>query len=236
MGEIYLIRHGQSIFTRGNFDRLSEIGTKQMEILGGYLARLGVKPDAIYAGSMRRQVVAAKLMMAKLMGESEPRPLIVPEFSEMDVTKIVTTFTPALLADDPAVMEDSANMYRDRAVLQKLIERSLIKWLYNKRDDHFYIKESYGQFASRVKAGLDRVIGECGEGKKVIIVSSFGPIGVVAKMALNLTDEDAIRMSFATRNSSISVFDYSDQGISLRSFNSTAHLELEGDPELITVR
>ena len=56
MGTLYLVRHGQASFGADDYDRLSDLGARQSERLGQYLAGKGLTFDAALCGTLRRQV------------------------------------------------------------------------------------------------------------------------------------------------------------------------------------
>ena len=54
MASIFLIRHGQASFGTDNYDRLSELGCRQSEVLGRYLVHHDIHFDAVYSGELQR--------------------------------------------------------------------------------------------------------------------------------------------------------------------------------------
>ena len=56
MGTLYLVRHGQASFGADDYDQLSELGQRQSVRLGEYLASRDITFDAVYTGTLRRQV------------------------------------------------------------------------------------------------------------------------------------------------------------------------------------
>ena len=55
MGTLYLVRHGQASFGADNYDQLSELGRRQSERLGAWLAAKGLTFEAAWCGSLQRQ-------------------------------------------------------------------------------------------------------------------------------------------------------------------------------------
>ncbi len=97
--------------------------------------------------------------------------------------------------------------------------------------------EHVREFAARVRAGLDRVVGEVGSGGRVGVVTSAGPIGVALGLVFGASEHHMIRASAVVRNASISElklrthdFAWHPEKVALVSFNSTHHLP----PELHT--
>jgi broad specificity phosphatase PhoE len=56
MGTLHLVRHGQASFGAADYDQLSELGTRQCVALGEWMARRGLRFEAVLRGSLRRHV------------------------------------------------------------------------------------------------------------------------------------------------------------------------------------
>ena len=57
------MRHGQASFGTEEYDRLSELGCRQAEVLGEYFEHRDLHFDAVYTGELRRQ----RKMLASLV-------------------------------------------------------------------------------------------------------------------------------------------------------------------------
>ena len=55
MGALYLVRHGQASFGAADYDQLSELGARQCRRLGEHWQRRGMRFDAAFSGTLRRQ-------------------------------------------------------------------------------------------------------------------------------------------------------------------------------------
>src|SRR5271167_721953 len=60
MGTIYVVRHGQAAFGTDQYDRLTEKGFTQARLLGAYFALRNIRFDAVFTGTLRRQVETAQ--------------------------------------------------------------------------------------------------------------------------------------------------------------------------------
>ena len=60
MGDLYVIRHAQASFGRDDYDQLSELGFRQARLLEAFFSRVGTRFEAIYSGSLKRQVDTAE--------------------------------------------------------------------------------------------------------------------------------------------------------------------------------
>mgnify|MGYP003339533863 FL=1 len=62
MSTLYLVRHGQASFGTPDYDRLSETGVRQVELLRQHLQALDDLPHAVYSGSLKRQRHTARIL------------------------------------------------------------------------------------------------------------------------------------------------------------------------------
>ena len=92
MASIYLVRHGQASFGTDNYDRLSELGCRQAEVLGQYFENRGLRFDAVYTGELERQRKTAELAAGS---HAEHR--IDARFNEIDNESQLNHITPILL-------------------------------------------------------------------------------------------------------------------------------------------
>ncbi|MGD8982965.1 MAG: histidine phosphatase family protein [Desulfobacteraceae bacterium] len=235
MSEICFARHAQASFGKENYDRLSSLGMRQAEILADYLVRIGLDFHAVYSGSMERQIATARKVLSA-MGNQKDRPdlRIVPELNEYDSRLVIRSYVPDLIREDPAVSDAVAQMYTDRRSFQMVFERAVLRWISGRNDMEGV--ETWKAFKARVHKGVKMIMEENGRKKRILVFSSGGAISTVMQMALSLTDEETIRLSWQIQNTSLSVFKYSGKDFSLSSFNSLAHLELLGDAALLTYR
>lgn len=229
---LHLVRHGQASFGQDNYDRLSDLGFKQARITGRHLRDLGLKLDAAYCGRLSRQVDTARAALACL--DSSPPLRELPEFDEYDSGPIIKALLPVMRQEVPELDAVTQDMFRDRKSFQLIYEAAMLRWISGRHDA--LVPESWSAFLGRVARGLERVRDENGRGRAVAIFTSGGPIAAVLRLALDLADERALRLTWVIKNASLSSFFYDDQRLTLSLFNSTAHLELAGEPGLVTYR
>jgi broad specificity phosphatase PhoE len=72
--------------------------------------------------------------------------------------------------------------------------------------------------------------------KQLAIFTSGGPISVAIQLALGISDQKTMEISWQIMNASITRFKYNDRGIALSGFNDIAHLEIERNKKLLTYR
>jgi broad specificity phosphatase PhoE len=235
MSEIYLIRHAQASFGGDNYDKLSALGIKQAEILADYFVRAGLKFHAVYCGSMERQIGTAKSVMSRLWGAEPSSGLrIADEFNEYDFQSVIKSLVPHMIREDSSISEALPNIYTDRNAFQRVFEQAILWWISGRYDLPGI--ETWQAFSQRVRKGVNRVMEENGPKKKIVLFTSGGVVSAVIQMALGLSDEDTIRLSWQIRNTSVSILKYSDKRLGLSSFNSVAHLEIHNEAELLTYR
>jgi broad specificity phosphatase PhoE len=235
MSEICFVRHAQASFGKEDYDRLSSLGMRQAEILADYLVKTRFRFHAFYSGSMERQIGTAKRILS-VMGSQNRKPdlRIVPQLNEYDSRLVIRSQVPDLIREDPAVSGALARMYTDNKSFQMVFERAVLRWISGIHDVEGM--ETWKAFKARVHKGVKRIMEENGRKKRILVFSSGGAISTVMQLALSLTDEETMRLSWQIQNTSLSVFRYSGKQFSLLSFNSLAHLELLGDPALLTYR
>jgi len=123
MSEIYFIRHAQASFKNDNYDRLSSLGFRQAQILGEYFACLGLKFDAVYAGTMKRQIDTAKAVLSRMSGGHFGLKLQRKSaFNEYDFAAILKSQIPLMIDENPTLAESLPRMYSDRQAFQELFE------------------------------------------------------------------------------------------------------------------
>lgn len=235
MGDLFVIRHGQASFGQADYDRLSERGLRQARLAAGFFRQIGTRFQTVYSGSLQRQTATAEPLLSCLHPEAASRELSIrPEFNEYDSATIIQQQIPGLLREDPSLEQDLPRLQTDRRALQRILERSLLRWMSVPEETEGL--ESWEAFNRRVREGIRRILEECGPGKTVALVTSGGPLSAILKMALSLSDPETIHLAWQVRNASISTFKYNRDRVTLASFNSVAHLEISGEPELLTYR
>lgn len=232
MSVLYMMRHGQASFGQDNYDRLSGLGLRQARLTGKHLARLGLNFDAAYCGAMSRQQDTAREALAAW---PSPPPLQVrPEFNEYDSGPIVQTLLPLMRREDPVVAQAAPRMYEERKAFQIVYEGAMRRWISGRYD--IGTGETWRAFLARSRMALERVRQDNGRGKTVLVFTSGGPISAALRLSLGLDDTTALRLTWVIKNASLSSFFYNDRDFTLSLFNSTTHLELRREPELITYR
>ena len=64
IASIFLIRHGQASFGSADYDQLSQLGCCQAQVLSDYFSDIGIRLDAVYSGTLKRQRQTAEIATA----------------------------------------------------------------------------------------------------------------------------------------------------------------------------
>ena len=236
MSEIYFIRHGQASFGEKNYDRLSPIGIRQAELLAQHMLHTKQSFDAIYCGTMTRQKRSARELTECFSTSEFPVPdaLVTPDFDEYDSFSVWDSQIPLMLKEDPALSVTLAKAHTYRKSFQRIFEEVMLRWVSGNYDHNGV--STWADFKKRVINGVSKIMETRGSGRKIIVFTSGGPVSAVVQLALGLSDNKTIELSWQVLNSSVTRFKYSSKGIMLYGFNDIAHIEKENDRSLITYR
>ena len=222
MGQLLLVRHGQASFGADDYDVLSERGWEQGRRLGAWLRDQGVQPTSVVQGTLRRHRETAEAMM-EAAGWGERLVTIDAGWDEFDHV--------GLVADHPEIAgENHATV--DRRRFQEIFEEATARWT---AGENAGAAESYAGFVARVRASLDTAMEGCGSGETVVVVTSGGPIAVVAASLVDPTcvdDQAATARLWARFNTVVVNAAYTrllvgSTGARLLTFNEHHHLSGE---------
>jgi len=236
MSELYMIRHGQASFGEKNYDRLSPMGVVQAETVARHWLRIGRKIDAIYVGTMKRQVDTADALISTYKDAQIPIPEIISDkaLDEYDSASVFQAQLPGMMDENPSISKKLADIYTDKRTFQLLFEEAMSRWISGTCDMPGVI--TWRDFNERVIKGVRQIMQAQGAKKRLALFTSGGPISVVVQKALNLTDKSAMALSWQIMNASITRFKYNTRGLALAGFNDITHLELENEENLLSYR
>ncbi|MCA8036658.1 histidine phosphatase family protein [Burkholderia arboris] len=221
MAELFLVRHGQASFGTDDYDRLSAAGDQQGAWLGEYFARQALTFDRVICGTMNRhaQTVAAILRGMGREGVAVDRH---PGLNEYDFHGLFA----AAASDYPEIARLAAGSMKEHF---RALRQVLQLWTEDKLGDA--APERWAHFQQRVAAARAAI--RAGGGRRVLAVSSGGPIAVTVQQVLAAPPSSAIALNLQIRNSSLSQFFFNADAFHLASFNGIPHLE---DPERHALR
>jgi len=239
MSRLFLVRHAQASFLEQTYDKLSALGETQAQLLGKFWARHKLVFDRVCSGPCIRQRDTATIVAAEYLKTNLDSPglLVMPEFDEYQGEAVLESSLEALLESDRAIcalhdaFQASSDPQSRRRTFQKLFEAVIGKWVDGEIPSNSV--EPWRDFSARVNSGLKRFLGAGAQSERVAIFTSGGPIGLAVQHALDLSAQNALRISWMAQNCSFSEFLYSADRFTLSSFNSVPHLD---DPALQTYR
>jgi broad specificity phosphatase PhoE len=228
---LVLVRHGQASFGARNYDELSAVGERQGTLLGEHWRRCGLCFDAAWSGDMERQKVTAARAFAALGAEL---PLTLDAaFNEFDHQSLIRAYFPLVAKEHPEFRVDPRRLFTDHDTFERLFDLVAACWIQN-RAGAAPVAESWDEFHGRCTEGLKRVAASGVE--RAVIFTSGGVITSALRAALDLDAGRAFRLNWEIHNASVHSFRFAPQGLVLRRFNDVAHLEAQGEAELLTFR
>lgn len=236
MSTVYLIRHGQASFGAKDYDCLSDRGVQQSRILGKNLAERGTMFDAVYHGSLKRQMQTAKETMAAYAekGIFLPEPVICEAFDEYDAFAVWRHHLPGVLAQYPHFRTEKEYLRKNPKDFQILFQNVTDRWISGKYDGDGC--PAWADFQKRVTEGMQALMCRHGSGKDIAVFTSGGTISVILQEALCLSDAKTMDLSWQIMNASVTRIRYRKDQISLWAFNEISHLEMTRMSELLTWR
>lgn len=236
MGDLYLIRHGQASFGAENYDRLSPLGVRQAQVLARHLVRTNKIFNTLYYGRMDRHLQTAQELLHDYSknGLDLPRTVQSKAFDEYDSRTVWEMQIPLMLKENPALEAELEKIPRDQKTFQKIFAQVMQRWISGACDPPQ--SPRWADFKQRVGQGIEALTGGNDPGTSQIVFTSGGPICVAVQAALGLSDHKTLDLSWQLMNASITRFKYNRREIALAGFNDVAHLELEGNPALLTYR
>jgi broad specificity phosphatase PhoE len=236
MSEILMIRHGQASFGEDNYDRLSPIGVQQSKIVARHLSKLKKSFDAVYCGTMERQIQTAQELIECYTALKVSIPELVQSsaFDEYDSSAVWESLIPRIIEEKPSLSLELEKIYIDKKSFQKLFQEVMHRWISEEFDTPGSPK--WPDFQKRVWWGLKEIMNRHGSKKRLAVFTSGGPISAAIQLAMGISDQKTMAISWQIMNGSITRFKYNDRDIGLAAFNDITHLELEQDEQLLTYR
>jgi broad specificity phosphatase PhoE len=242
MALLTLVRHGQASFMQDDYDKLSALGERQSSILGQYWLRTQAGIDQVYYGPAKRHVHTGELLLVaevfRKAGAPFPDPKPAPELDEYPGVEVFRTFLPGLMEkhEDIRALEQSFREAGEKGepaarLYDRLFQRITAMWVAGELDSNGV--ETWAQFCARVEAGIRRIRESAGGNRRIAVFTSGGVIAATVRLALDLSPQRTLELSWTPRNAGYTEFLTSGERFSLSSFNNHPHLE---DATLLTYR
>ena len=212
MGTVYLVRHGQASFGADNYDKLSELGRRQCVRLGQYFRERDVHFDAVLVGTLQRQLESLAGIAEGM--QWQPEPLSWPGLNEYDGKAVISAVHP-----QPLRQPSSPELVRQHF---RLLREGLAQWMAGSTQPEGV--PSYADFVAGITGALDHVRANHHE-KKVLIVSSGGPISAAVGHVLGMPPEATIDLNMRIRNSSVTELAFTPKRHMLVTYNTLPHLD-----------
>ncbi len=204
MGAIHLIRHGQASFGSDDYDRLSELGTRQGSWLGLAWEASGFRPHWSVAGSMRRHAQTAVAALDAIDSDL------------YDVDEGWNEYDHLSLAGAQRVEDRPV----DPKVFQAQLDTALESWVAGADSP----VETFAGFSERVLGSLESAVAQAGSGRRVAVFTSGGPIALVASHLLAGDASLFITLNRVVVNAAVSTVIVGRGGARLLSFNEHGHV------------
>lgn len=209
MAELVLVRHAQASFGAEDYDRLSELGWQQSRWLGEYFRERGAAFDRILRGSMRRHAETlsgiAEGMGKRLEGAVDAR------LNEYDSHSLLQAH----------LKGGSLPKTDDRREHFRILREAMYLWCDGTLSGAPH--EPFAEFRGRVLAALGELRG--GTAKRVLVVSSGGPISTILAEVLGMPQRGVVDLNLQTRNTGITELQAGASRIHCVSFNNVPHLD-----------
>lgn len=223
MSELYFVRHGQAAFGSENYDRLTDVGLQQSRWLGDYFAERPLRFDRVLTGGLVRHRETWNAMACSLGFGGEPE--IDPRLDEYAHEALHEAYAGHSREEPGAEDHDPRRRFYGR------LEQALHAWAAGRLDP--VVGETWKAFSARVSAALATAC--VGRGKRILVISSGGPMAVTLGGVLELTSARAIELNMQIQNSAFSHFYFDGQRMKLASFNNLPHLDRPGRRHAITL-
>ena len=232
MSTLQVVRHAQASLFADDYDKLSEQGFRQSELLREYIGQQQIHFTNVFVGPRLRHRQTAETAMPAL--KENPSVLIeIPELDEHQVDRLVSKHAKEIGQHFPRVAEAhelfkaAVSDQQRRRGFAILFEEVANLWVADQCP--LFGIESWGDFCTRVNAGIDRIISLTGKGQDAIVFTSAGTVAATLRRALNCPDEVALGLGWRLWNCSITGYAFSSNRFSLDQFNTLPHMPDRAD-------
>lgn len=243
MTTILLARHGQASFGQENYDQLSELGSRQAQMLGQHYATTQRRIDAIFTGSLVRQqdsahhfwqhyqsFVDTKHSSKLAIDINAPDSYILPQFNEFNHKDVFIKSDPAFVSKG-AIAAEIAQAEVPSIRLAELFDVAMQRWHAGENDSDYI--ESWVQFNERAKQALEQVRLQVANlnlehDSTVLVFTSGGIIAAITAQLLQQGSQTAYQINKSLVNTGVTSITLKGQSTRLLSLNEYSHLFADG--------
>jgi broad specificity phosphatase PhoE len=216
MAELVFVRHGQASFGADDYDKLSELGWRQSRWLGEYFAQRDAAFDLVLRGSLRRHAETLA-GIGEGMGRTLPAQ-VDARLDEYDSHSLLH----AHLKGKPLPQSG------DRREHFRILREAMYAWTEGTLEGASgasagRLHVPFAEFRGRVLAALAQM--REGKAKRVLVISSGGPISTVLAEVLGMPPRGVVDLNLQTRNTGITELQSGSSRIHCVSFNNVPHLD-----------
>jgi broad specificity phosphatase PhoE len=228
MSVLYMVRHGQASFNKNDYDKLSTEGVEQSRLLGDHWASLDLEFDHVYVGPKKRHWQTHDTVAAvyRARGLRWPKAIELKELDEHSGQYVLNRNLPVLMKKDPALkkiaLEIKSGSAKAKRDFFKVFQKVTQNWVRGDLDISGF--EAWQEFRARVAKAVQKTTRVSGRNRNVVAFTSGGPVAAATGLALDLSDEKTLELSWSIRNSSCTEFLFSGERFSLTIFNNASHL------------
>jgi len=243
MTTILLARHGQASFGQENYDQLSELGSRQAQMLGQHYATTQRRIDAIFTGSLVRQQDSAHHFWQcyqsffdtnhsskPAIDINAPDSYILPQFNEFNHKDVFIKSDPAFMSKG-AIAAEIAQAEVPSTRLAELFDAAMQRWHAGENDSDYI--ESWVQFNERAKQALEQVRLQVvnlnlERDSTVLVFTSGGIIAAITAQLLQQGSQTAYQINKSLVNTGVTSITLKAQSTRLLSLNEYSHLFADG--------
>ncbi|MBD8525583.1 histidine phosphatase family protein [Pseudomarimonas arenosa] len=219
--KLLAVRHGQASFHAEDYDKLSDLGSRQSRALGEWLLRHNYRFDRVVSGNLRRHAETLAAIQACFSAAGRPLPAVEidPSFDEFDHRRVIAGFI-RCTPEHPCVAAADFGRSRDPQLLFTLLRHALRAWALGALDQH---AEPWSAFKQRTRSA-GQTLAERAMDQHVLLVSSGGVISQLVAMAMEAPDHRAVDLNLSLRNAALSELQWLEGAPMLGSWNGLPHL------------
>ena len=234
MSTLTMIRHAQASFMKANYDQLSPLGEEQSRVLGTYLAEQKIVFDKIYIGPLRRHWQTAEGVQEVFIKHKLPwpKPILLQTLDEHKGMEVMASLLPVLIDRFEVLQQWKSRAEQEPHKARKyqllIFNHVMSLWAKGELDVREHGLAPWADFRAQVKAAMQQMVSENGKGMKIAAFTSGGTMSAAVGYALQIhADEKIMELNGIVQNTAMSTFLFSEDRLTLKSFNELPHLEKE---------